>query len=52
MRANVVVNLRNVPERPMTEREYEKFLELMVKFLKRYTDTSMVSVSTLSSVWL
>ena len=47
MRANIAVNLRNVPERPMTEREYTKFLELLLKFLTRYTSQSMVrDVST------
>jgi hypothetical protein len=43
MRVNINVNLRGVPERPMTDREYEKFLELIVKFLNRYTESNMVS---------
>ncbi|KAL3795552.1 hypothetical protein HJC23_009265 [Cyclotella cryptica] len=41
MRANINVNLRNVPDRVMTEREYGKFLELILKFLQKYTEKSM-----------
>lgn len=41
MKVYINVNLRDVPERPMSEREKEKFLELMVKFLTKYTDSNM-----------
>ena len=43
MRANIVVNLRNVPERPMVEREYEKFVELLTKLLNKYMESNTVS---------
>lgn len=52
MRVNLAVNLRNVPERPMTEREYDKFLELMTKFLNKYTESNMVSQYILPKVQL
>ena len=42
MRANIVTTLRNVPERSMTPREVEKFLEIMTLFLKRHTQSSIV----------
>lgn len=41
MKVFINVNLRGVPERPMSEREKEKFLELMVKFLTKFTDSNM-----------
>eukprot|EP00579_Thalassiosira_antarctica_P008221 CAMPEP_0201877728 /NCGR_PEP_ID=MMETSP0902-20130614/9073_1 /ASSEMBLY_ACC=CAM_ASM_000551 /TAXON_ID=420261 /ORGANISM="Thalassiosira antarctica, Strain CCMP982" /LENGTH=1207 /DNA_ID=CAMNT_0048405235 /DNA_START=83 /DNA_END=3706 /DNA_ORIENTATION=- len=42
MRANVVTTLRNVPERSMTPREEEKYVDIMKTFLKRHTESSMV----------
>ncbi|KAL7542699.1 hypothetical protein ACHAXR_012004 [Thalassiosira sp. AJA248-18] len=41
-RANVVSVIRNVPDRDMTEREIEKFLDIMKTFLTRHTQSSMV----------
>lgn len=42
MRVNLNVNLRGAPERPMTDREIEKFLEIMMKFLNKYIESNMV----------
>ena len=42
LRANVVTTLRNVPARDMTPRETEKYIELLIVFLRRYTGTTMV----------
>jgi len=51
MRVNLNVNLRNVPERPMTEREYEKFIELMMKFLNKHIESNMVRWFFFSAVF-
>jgi len=42
MRANVVSTFRNVPDRSMNKQEIEKFLEIVTKFLRGRTKTSMV----------
>jgi len=42
MRGNIIVTLRNTPERLMTDREIEKFLEITTDFLIRHTDSSMI----------
>ena len=42
LRVNVVTTLRNVPARDMTPRETEKYIELLIVFLRRYTGTTMV----------
>lgn len=42
MRANIITTLRNVPDREMTPRESEKYIELLIVFLKRYTGNIMV----------
>ena len=41
MRANVISVFRNAPDRLMTEREVEKFLEITTEFLIRKTQKSM-----------
>ncbi len=41
MRANVVSVFRNVPDREMSSREIEKFLEVIQEFLTRQTQQSM-----------
>jgi len=41
MRANIVTTLRNVPDREMTVREVEKYVEIMTTFLRRHTESSM-----------
>eukprot|EP00571_Detonula_confervacea_P005871 CAMPEP_0172330022 /NCGR_PEP_ID=MMETSP1058-20130122/61177_1 /TAXON_ID=83371 /ORGANISM="Detonula confervacea, Strain CCMP 353" /LENGTH=1318 /DNA_ID=CAMNT_0013047219 /DNA_START=179 /DNA_END=4138 /DNA_ORIENTATION=- len=42
MRANIITTLRNVPMRLMTPRENEKYIEILMMFLKRHTESSMV----------
>ena len=42
MRSYIVTTLRNVPKRGMTDREAEKFIEIITLFLQRHTDSSMV----------
>jgi len=42
MRANIVTTLRNVPQRNMTPRELEKYIDILTTFLRRHTDSSMV----------
>lgn len=42
MRANIIIKLRNVPERQMTDRESEKFIEILSAVLKRYAGTIMI----------
>jgi len=42
MRANIITKLRNVPERQMTDRESEKFIEILSAVLKRYAGTIMI----------
>ncbi|KAL7467260.1 hypothetical protein ACHAXS_007511 [Conticribra weissflogii] len=42
MRANIVLTLANTPERPMTDRELNKFMEITKDFLIRHTQQSMV----------
>lgn len=42
MRANIITKLRNVPERQMTVRESEKFIEILSAILKRYAGTIMI----------
>ncbi len=42
MRANIITTLRNVPERDMTLRESEKYIELLIAFLRKHTGTTMV----------
>jgi len=42
MRAYIVSIFRNAPERDMTSREIEKFLEITTEFLRRHTQSSMV----------
>ncbi|KAL7491165.1 hypothetical protein ACHAWT_000602 [Skeletonema menzelii] len=41
IRANMITILRNVPERSLTPRELEKFLEITLTFLRRHTEDSM-----------
>ena len=41
IKANIITTLRNVPARYLTPRESEKFLELALTFLRRYTEDSM-----------
>ena len=41
MRANVISVFRNVPERDMTSREIEKFLDITMAFLVKHTSGSM-----------
>ncbi len=41
IRANMITILRNVPERYLTPRELEKFLEIATTFLRRHTEDSM-----------
>lgn len=41
MKVHLNVNLRGAPERPMSEREYEKFLEIMTNFLNKFIEDSM-----------
>mmetsp|Transcript_11107 Transcript_11107/g.22093 ORF Transcript_11107/g.22093 Transcript_11107/m.22093 type:complete len:1137 (-) Transcript_11107:90-3500(-) len=41
IRANMITILRNVPERDLTPRELEKFLEIALTFLRRHTEDSM-----------
>jgi len=41
IRANMITILRNVPERYLTPRELEKFLEIALTFLRRHTEDSM-----------
>ena len=41
IRANTITILRNVPERYLTPRELEKFLEIALTFLRRHTEDSM-----------
>ncbi|KAL7546263.1 hypothetical protein ACHAWF_009617 [Thalassiosira exigua] len=42
IRSHVVASLRNVPERSMTNREAEKFLEIVAAFLRGRTANSVV----------
>ena len=41
MKVHLNVNLRGAPERPMSEREYEKFVEIMANFLNKFIEESM-----------
>jgi hypothetical protein len=43
MRANVIINLRNVPQRPMAEREHLKFIEIVTTLLNKYLESEMVN---------
>jgi hypothetical protein len=42
MRANIISYFRNVPARAMTDRESEKFAEILQDFLTKHTEKSMV----------
>lgn len=41
-RANIITTLRNVPDREMTVRELEKYIDILTRFLRRHTESSMV----------